>query len=195
MKVETLEEIQSAVERARLEHPEFVLGRGYDGLVTLAAEEFGEMAQAVNDGKPGAFRAEMLDLIAVLVRFLEGDVDTGQVEEEKSDKARDSLFVDTPIRPELGAVLDEAKRIINGERQDQYGKPEDSFASIAELWSGYLHAVACAGRTCADLTPADVAHMMVLFKLARQMHGAGKRDNYVDAAGYIGIAADMVGVE
>jgi hypothetical protein len=37
--------------------------------------------------------------------------------------------------------------------------------------------------------------MMVLFKLARQMHGAGKRDNYVDAAGYIGIAADMVEAE
>lgn len=38
-------------------------------------------------------------------------------------------------RTERGTVLDEAKIIINGERQDQYGNPEDNFALIARLWS------------------------------------------------------------
>ena len=39
---------------------------------------------------------------------------------------------------ERGAVLDEAKAVINGERQNQYGNPEDSFRLIAAFWSSYL---------------------------------------------------------
>ena len=48
----------------------------------------------------------------------------------------------TQKRTERGTVLDEAKIIINGERQDQYGDPEDNFALIARLWSavtGHIH--------------------------------------------------------
>ena len=89
-----------------------------------------------------------------------------------------------------GGVLMDAHRVINGERQQQYGSPEDSHTVIAEMWSGYLQARQSAGHGAA-LAPSDVAHMMVLFKIARQLNGAGKRDNYVDAAGYIACAADM----
>lgn len=89
-----------------------------------------------------------------------------------------------------GAVLQEAHQVINGERQQQYGSPENSHAVIAEMWNGYLAARKKAGKQ-EDLDATDVAHMMVQFKLARQLNGAGKRDNYIDAAGYIAIAADM----
>lgn len=89
-----------------------------------------------------------------------------------------------------GAILLEAHRIINGERQQQYGSPEDSHAVIADMWNGYLSARCSAG--CEKwLGPSDVAHMMALFKIGRQINGAGKLDNYVDAAGYLGIAADI----
>ena len=102
-----------------------------------------------------------------------------------------SHFVDAAEMVEgRGSVLMEAHRVINGERQQQYGSPEDSHTVIAEMWSGYLQARQSAGHSAA-LAPSDVAHMMVLFKIARQLNGAGKRDNYVDAAGYIAIASDM----
>jgi hypothetical protein len=78
VKLDTIKAVKAALARARREHPEYDEARGYDGIVALAAEELGEMAQAVNDGKPENFRAEALDLIAVLVRFLEGDADTGR---------------------------------------------------------------------------------------------------------------------
>lgn len=91
---------------------------------------------------------------------------------------------------ERGAILLEAHRIINGERQQQYGSPEDSHSVIAKMWNGYLRAREAAG-CCHVIESSDVAHMMVLFKLARQLNGAGKRDNYVDAAGYLGIASDI----
>lgn len=83
----------------------------------------------------------------------------------------------------LGDCLDEAKACICGERQDQYGAPEDSFKLIAGYWSAYL------GR---DLSALDVAHMMTLFKVARMSGQGFKRDNYVDACGYMAIAADRI---
>jgi len=38
----------------------------------------------------------------------------------------------------------------------------------------------------------DIAHMMILFKMARVQGQAPKRDNYVDLCGYAGIAADRL---
>jgi len=86
-----------------------------------------------------------------------------------------------------GEILNEAHKIINGERQDQYGNPEDCFSRIAELWSAYLQYYEA---SAVNLKPADVALMMVLFKIARWEH-KGNRDSMVDAAGYLGIAGDM----
>lgn len=84
--------------------------------------------------------------------------------------------------PARGAILREAETIINGERQGQYGNPEDSFRLIAGFWSAYL------GCT---VSPRQVAEMMVLLKVARQRSGKGKRDNLVDICGYAALAADM----
>lgn len=87
----------------------------------------------------------------------------------------------------LGACLDEAKNTICGERQDVYGSPEDSFALIAEYWTTYLNSRA---NVEDDLDAKDIAHMMILFKMARVQGQAPKRDNYVDICGYASIAAD-----
>ncbi len=86
-----------------------------------------------------------------------------------------------------GTVLDDAKTVINGDRQDTYGNPEDSFTLIAAYWAVYL-SKKLGGMIPID--PKDVTLMMTLFKIAREQH-QGKRDNLVDAAGYIGIAGDM----
>ena len=87
-----------------------------------------------------------------------------------------------------GSVLQEAIHTINGQRQDSYGNPEDSFERIANLWDAYLTGKY---RSEIDLTAEDVALMMTLMKIVRMMTGSGHRDSYIDAAGYIGLAADM----
>lgn len=89
---------------------------------------------------------------------------------------------------ERGTVLDEAKKVINGDRQDTYGGPEDSFADISEYWNTYIKRRFGTGPV--NLEPKDIAMMMVLFKIAREAN-QGKRDNLVDAAGYLGIAGDF----
>jgi len=86
----------------------------------------------------------------------------------------------------LGSCLDEAKSIITGERQDSYGNPEDSFNIIAQLWTAYLK------NTDTIIMVEDVAHMMILFKIARCLGQKSSRDNYIDIAGYASIAADRL---
>lgn len=100
-----------------------------------------------------------------------------------------------------GSVLREAEKVINGERQDVYGSPEDSFKLISEYWNTYLIEVQKKVLTKHGFNPSDyklvdlldksdVAMMMVLFKIAREAN-QHKRDNVVDAAGYLGIYGDM----
>ena len=100
-----------------------------------------------------------------------------------------------------GEVLAEALRTINGERQDVYGSPEDSFALIARYWQTYLESrpglstfMGAKPDHADPLRAEDVAMMMTLFKIAREAN-QHKRDNLVDAAGYLGIYADMQGEE
>lgn len=68
------------------------------------------------------------------------------------------------------------------ERGQEYGKPEDNFATIARLWRVYLDT---------PINAHDVAMMMVLFKVARSKANPGHTDNLVDIAGYAACAAEL----
>lgn len=80
-------------------------------------------------------------------------------------------------------LLDEAKAIVCGDRDRQYGQPEESFEAIAQFWTVYL-------KDKEELDAKDVAMMMVLFKVAREATGQSKRDNLIDIAGYAACAAE-----
>lgn len=71
-------------------------------------------------------------------------------------------------------VLNTALEVVT-QRNVQYGKPEDVFSTIAQMWSAYLNA---------SVTETDVANMMILLKLARMKNNPTHFDNYVDIAGY-----------
>lgn len=90
------------------------------------------------------------------------------------------------------AICEEALRTINGERQDQYGNPEDTFTKIAALWTAYLYSN---DPIDMRITPAMVADMMCLLKIAREKGGKGKRDNCVDLIGYAAMGASMRGYD
>ncbi|MDP7733678.1 DUF6378 domain-containing protein [Mycobacterium paragordonae] len=79
------------------------------------------------------------------------------------------------------SILQEAERLINGERQESYGNATESHERIADLWTAYLGDVT-------PLTAFDVVNMMVLLKVSRSKGGLNshqfQRDSYVDIAGY-----------
>ena len=89
----------------------------------------------------------------------------------------------------MQSILEEADAIINGERQDQYGNPEDSFQIVADFWTVYLiHKYNFEWSLDAE----DIAIMMSLLKHARMLGQNSKRDNFVDAIGYLAILADRI---
>ena len=82
-------------------------------------------------------------------------------------------------------LLNEAiERVTRGTRE--YGRVEDNFGLIAELWNGYLRAV-----PRESLEGVDVAAMMILLKLARSVTGGQKADTWLDIAGYAACAAEL----
>lgn len=83
-------------------------------------------------------------------------------------------------------VLDTAKKCVNGDRDHQYGSPENNFSAIAAYWSIYL------GK---EISAGDVAMMMALLKIARAEKSPKKLDNYVDLAGYAACAGEIAGSE
>ena len=80
--------------------------------------------------------------------------------------------------PELGAALDEAKRLICGVRRTDYGGVEESFNDVAQAWSLLLDIT---------VTPEQVTLAMVLLKVFREKRNH-KHDNLVDIAGYAALA-------
>jgi hypothetical protein len=86
------------------------------------------------------------------------------------------------------SILDEAQGIIWGDREKTYGEPDVNLKRIATLWNAFLVSRYKHGYTGEpyEITSEDVCWMMVLLKASRQMN-TPKRDNLVDAAGYIGL--------
>lgn len=85
-------------------------------------------------------------------------------------------------------ILEAADRCVNGERDQQYGSPENNFAAIAALWMVYHETKY---RKPVFFTSDDVANMMALLKIARIASGQTKEDNYIDLAGYAACAGEI----
>lgn len=85
-----------------------------------------------------------------------------------------------------GSMIDptvavDAIRLVDEDRNDQYGPPDENLQRIADMWSGYL------GH---EVTREDVALMMVLVKISRTRAGYS-RDNSVDGVAYFLIHDSM----
>lgn len=88
-------------------------------------------------------------------------------------------------KPELPRIeaLREAARIIAGDRDTQYGAPEDNLGRIARIWSVIFGI---------EITAQDVAMAMVGLKMARYVNkGQFQPDTWIDIAGYAGIGFEV----
>lgn len=90
-------------------------------------------------------------------------------------------------------ILHAAEKCVCGQREQDYGTPEDNFKTIAELWEAYLNK-ACTRGVNVRVEAKDVAVMMALLKIARIAAGGGKADSWIDLAGYAACGAECEGV-
>lgn len=92
-------------------------------------------------------------------------------------------------------VLDAACKAVLQDRNASYGPPESNFQDIADVWNWFLagrvkEPLNLSSHVALKITAIDVAHMMVLMKMARLKHNPMHRDSKVDVAGYAACAAE-----
>ena len=83
-----------------------------------------------------------------------------------------------PVSAEL---LEEAKKLVEKDRHEDYGDKLKNHQNIAKLWSAFLDV---------KISAHDVAICMGLVKIARLKH-AHKKDSYLDLAAYAAIAGEI----
>lgn len=88
---------------------------------------------------------------------------------------------------ERGRLLDTAKQLTCGDRNETYGPPHENLSDCALLWETYMNTKK---RYSIRITAEDVAWMMVLLKMTRSFQPGYHRDNYVDASAYSAIAGE-----
>lgn len=93
----------------------------------------------------------------------------------------------TKLHSHRAILLQEALQITTKDRNAAYGNPEDNFSNIASYWVRYLTQAKAVDIV---ITPQDVAHMMILMKMARLATNPLHYDSLLDIAGYAACAAD-----
>lgn len=110
--------------------------------------------------------------------------DDGQAEFPTLNAALASLDPEEPAQEKVTreTVLAAAKRCVCGDREQDYGSPENNFRTIASMWAAYMGT---------EFTPVDVAAMLALLKIARIASGHAKADNWIDLAGYAACGGEL----
>ena len=85
-------------------------------------------------------------------------------------------------------TLEAAAKCVCGDREQDYGSPENSFFTIANLWTVYL---AGTHKLTDTINSKDVAAMLALLKIARIASGHAKEDNWIDLAGYAACGCEI----
>jgi len=79
------------------------------------------------------------------------------------------------MKPEQQTAVAEAQAIVYGNREEIYGPPGETLERTAQIWSVIFGV---------PVTAEQVCWAMVGLKMAREVN-ATKRDNLVDALGYL----------
>ena len=88
-------------------------------------------------------------------------------------------------------ILELAKSLTTGDRNETHGDAQQQHALTATLWTQYLtHKHNGKPPAERQLTGEDAAIMMTLVKISRIACGGYNPDNYVDAAAYMAIAGE-----
>lgn len=96
--------------------------------------------------------------------------------------------LDAKTEPVRAATLAEARHLICGDRNNQYGPPGQDFLRTANILTSLGYGK---GDSNEVLDPHDVAVIMIALKLSRLMWSSKKRDSWVDVAGYAGCGAEV----
>lgn len=84
-------------------------------------------------------------------------------------------------------ITDRATMLVGGDRQAQHGPKLENMTKIAAMWNAWFIV-----RKPGPINAHDVAVLNAMQKFARTQSGEFNVDDYVDAAGYAGIAGEVM---
>lgn len=87
-----------------------------------------------------------------------------------------------PVNPEAVAILEDAYKLIEGDRHQHHGAASKCHGEIAKLWTWW---------TGIQIDAHDVAIMLALMKISRVKTGGYNRDTYTDLCGYGSLAGQL----
>ena len=82
-------------------------------------------------------------------------------------------------------MLHQAEQLVNGDRNNAYGPPDQDFERTAIMWTTYMN-----GRRIFEAH--DVAAMMILLKISRLSWQPNNPDSWIDLAGYAACGYDII---
>ena len=89
-----------------------------------------------------------------------------------------------------GDICQRAADLVGGDRAATHGPKEKNHQNIAVMWNAYL---SIRPDPDAPISELDVAIMMNQMKVSRTQTGKHNPDDYVDMAGYAGVAGEIAG--
>ena len=83
----------------------------------------------------------------------------------------------------MNNILEEANRLMKGDRQDSYGDASESFSRIGQLWTPVIEKM-WSPDSGEPISGETVALCMILLKVSRLTTDPDKTDSWVDIAAY-----------
>lgn len=84
--------------------------------------------------------------------------------------------------PKRRQTLDVAADLIDGQRREDYGPPEESFRRIADMWQAILGM---------PISSKQVCLLLAALKIARAANNPNHEDSWIDLAGYAGLGSEV----
>lgn len=187
----TFVEVEQELLRQFPEHRVLNPARNFDGNKTLSVTTYltADLGQVIAADEivllPGWEASEGAKREIELAKWLDKDFSVA-VESVGSDDVPYWYFEPLSTPPTLddsprASALDEARALITGDRNNQYGPPTQDFDRTAGMASAFGFSV-----NGQPLKGHHVAIFMMLLKTSRLAWTPGKRDSWVDACGYGG---------
>ncbi len=88
----------------------------------------------------------------------------------------------SPVTTLRATILREAEQAVTKDRNATHGEPEDTFGSIARVWSA---------RLGVELRPDQVCIMLMDLKTCRAWTNPAHPDNWIDGAGYAACGGEL----
>lgn len=129
----------------------------------------------------------MLDYPAEIERRLASWMDT---EERLSNKQNRTKEREPETRRE---ILQAAERCVCGDRDIEYGEPQDSFELTARLWEPIIRARCVHPGAYLNVDAVTVALLMAELKIARASMNTGHMESWVDGCGYLACGGEIAG--